>query len=227
LEVKNQSLIPVEQSNFQWVYYLLIGMASIFVLGKLIYPKRMNQSLFAMFSNRVYNPMEAEGLIAKHALNIMLSLVYIMALSIAMALYTSIEDNVIHTIQWNLNYSFQIMAIFAVSLLLKILFILISQWIYQAKMAAIHYLNILFVSHGLLGLSIMLGIWISINFTPQFGISFTLGLTGLLFAYRLVKLLLSTSSKIKFRLFHFIVYLCTVEILPLVIILKLYSYRVL
>lgn len=218
------NLIPLENPNNSWIFYWLIGIGVVLLIGKLAFPKRWYQSTIGLFSLRVYNAIRSDGLIIKHILNILLILIYVLSLSALLSIFSTYYISENSPLTWNIYSILGFSAAISVLILFKLLFIFITQFFYDAKEVASQYVNYLSLSYGILGISIFIGLWVILYIQFAFGFYFTAALIVTIFLTRLYKLLSITESKNNFSLFNYIVYICTVEILPLIIAQKLYFY---
>ncbi len=217
-------LIPLESPNNSWIFYWLLGVGIVLLIGKLAFPKRWYQSVVSLFSVRAFNALRSEGLIIKHILNILLIIIYVFSLSLLISIFSTYYILDFTTPSWDIYNILGFSVIIFVLILIKLLFISITQFFYDAKEAASQYTNYLSLSYGIMGMGIFIGLWIIIYIQLDLGLYFTAAFVVAVFLVRLYKLLSITESKNNFSLFNFIVYICTVEILPLIIAQKLYFY---
>jgi hypothetical protein len=219
-------LKPITDVHNSWVFYWLIGLSILLVALKILFPKRLTDSTIALISIKSFGRLKQDGFIPSNIVNILLTALYIASLGLFISVIT---NHFYHPEEVNLSFSkaFYVSLIAAVYILAKFVFILITQWIYQAKDIAINYLNVLVISYNIFGTVIFFGLWLILYTNFNFGLILTASILSILFVIRLLKLASLSELKNNFSLFSFIVYICTVEILPLIIAQKLYIYWVL
>ncbi len=211
-------------SNF-WIFYWLLLLSSIIITAKLFSPKRFSQSLLGLISSSSYKALTSEGIV-NNIINILLAIQYVLAFGL---LLTTLSQHYYPQAKFSTSgfmTTLTFSSLIILFIILKIGFILITQWIYQAKKIAFKYLNYLMLSYDIMGLVIFFGLWLLLYVNFKVGIISILTLMVILFIVRLLKITIIVESKNNFSLFSFIVYLCTVEILPLIIVQKLYLYWV-
>lgn len=127
------------------------------------------------------------------------------------------------------RYSFWILAAAsAITLLLiyvgKYLFLLFSGWVFNAREAAGSYIFMVFMVNKVMGV-VLVPFLLLLSFAkPQIAkhsITVSLAVIGILFIYRYFVSFTTIRARLRVNVFHFLLYLCSVEILPLLLIYKL------
>jgi len=217
------SLNPINTPNNYWALYW-IGIIGLFVfISKLSFPKHFNNIFQALINNRAYNNLVNEGVNWRHPIAFLLSIAYI--LSIGLVLFTSTNYSSSYQLinyDWDIILALKITLSIVVLIFTKLFIVLVTQIIFQIRDLLHNYLNYLFFSYSFLGIILFFVLWILIYSDYQYGISTSIIIISMVYLYRIYKLLSLCNSKNNFNLFHFIIYLCTVEILPLIIFRKLY-----
>ncbi len=107
--------------------------------------------------------------------------------------------------------------------LIKYLFLLFTGWVFGSKEAAGAYVFVVFMVNKVMGV-LLIPFLLVLAFAPvdivQVGVTVSIGMIGLLFAYRYWISFIAIRNKLKVNALHFLLYLCAVEILPLVLIYK-------
>ncbi|RLD44878.1 MAG: hypothetical protein DRI86_06425 [Bacteroidetes bacterium] len=211
-------LDPINSMGNNWIFYWLSLIGVLIFLSKSLFPKHFNNIIQALINNRAYNNLTKEGIVWRHPLNIILTSAYI--LSISLVLFTRIS----HSLNINLDIYYALKIVLSIIILIftKLIIVLFTQVVFQIKSLLSNYLNYLFLSYSFLGIILFFFLWILLYADYQFGVYISAILTTMVYLFRIYKLLSLRNSKNNFNLFHFIIYLCTVEILPLVIFRKLY-----
>jgi hypothetical protein len=107
--------------------------------------------------------------------------------------------------------------------LIKYLFLLFTGWVFGSKEAAGSYVFVVFMVNKVMGV-LLVPFLLILAFAPvnivQAAITLSIGMIALLFAYRYWVSFIAIRNKLKVNALHFLLYLCAVEILPLVLIYK-------
>jgi hypothetical protein len=114
-------------------------------------------------------------------------------------------------------------AVLLVVYLAKYLFLQFTGWVFNAKEAAGSYVFVVFLVNKVLGILLIpfLLLFAFANTTlVQVAATLSLGLLLLLFGYRYWVSFTAIRSKLKVNALHFLLYLCAVELLPLLLIYK-------
>jgi len=107
--------------------------------------------------------------------------------------------------------------------LIKYLFLLFTGWIFDTKEATGSYVFVVFLVNKVLGVLLVPFLLILSFAGPelvQVAITVSVGMVILLFAYRYWVSFIAIRNKLKVNALHFLLYLCAVELLPLVLIYK-------
>lgn len=220
-------LKPLPIISNSWIFYWLIALSIILITLKLLFPKRLVNSLLALINVKSLSIIRQDGFVPSNIVNILLTLIYIFAFGLLVSAISSYYYLKEEPLNWDFNIAISISLIVTAFIAAKIIFIFITQWIYQAKEIGLNYLNVLVLSYNMFGVVIFFGLWLIFYVNFNIGLIFISTLLCILFVIRLLKLSSLSEVKNNFSLFSFIVYICTVEILPLIIAQKLYFYWVL
>jgi len=216
-------LNPINTLENNWVFYWISVVGILVILSKILFPKHFNNTIQALINTRAYNNLINEGVNWKHPINLILTIAYILSVSIVIyiGLIHSLNYNSL-IYSWDIIFAFKITLSIVVLIFVKMLIVLFTQVIFQIRDLLGNYLNYLFLSYSFLGIILFFFLWILVYTDYQIGIYISTITITMVYLFRIYKLLSLWNSKNNFNLFHFIIYLCTVEILPLVIFRKLY-----
>jgi len=212
------TLNPINSSIDNWIFYWISIVGILILLSKILFPKHFNNVIQALLNNRAYNNLLNEGVIWRHPINIILTSAYI--LSVSLVLFISISYSLNNNL--DINLAIKITLSIIALIISKMFIVLFTQIIFQIRDLLSSYLNYLFLSYSFLGIILFFILWILLYTDSQLGINISAIIITLVYIFRIYKLLSLCNSKNNFNLFHFIIYLCTVEILPLIIFRKLY-----
>lgn len=221
LPINNPEPLNRKQLNTDWASAFLIACFVLLAFAKVFYNKRLEQIFFSFFSSRFQNMMERDGHIFKDRISIPLFFVYTISFSlfINQSLWYffpdfqfPLEKNQLFFLIW-----VAIMVLGLVKILLMLLYGLIfkSYYIRSEVIVTNFVFNIVF---GILLLPIlMLAIFIPSSFLLYLGFFFWL----FALVYKALRQFIIRNPNTKFSLFNRFVYLCTFEIAPALVIIKL------
>ena len=107
--------------------------------------------------------------------------------------------------------------------LVKYLFLLFSGWVFNTKEAAGSYVFVVFLVNKVLGVMLipfLLVLAFSDSLIVEVSTTLCAGLVGVLLLYRYWVSYMAVLNKLKVNPLHFFLYLCAVELLPLILIYK-------
>ena len=214
------SLKPHESYPQDWITIAFLSCIIIIAWVRVFYYKRLKQIYKAPFSQRFLNILIREGSLFKERIVIAMTLVYLM--TFGFIIYKSFRFFSPASLSGYKEY--EVFAICTVALFLfwmaKILLIRILGIVFKTAGSTYIYLqNILvfcFIT-GLISLPLVI-LMVFLNSSALFYL--TLGLISLLYIFRVMRGFFIGISLKKFSWLFLFVYLCTLEILPLVVILK-------
>ena len=221
--LKTNEKEPLENhsQNIDWISIHFIIILGFLAWSRINYHKRLNQIFKSFFAPRYLNQLAREGNIFRERIAIPLLVVYLV--SVSMLLYLLIRDFSDFHLEGYANFK-----LFSI-----ILFIVLVLWF--IKNIIVHFIGITF-KNGLLtsdfmltnfvfnlmtGLLLFPVIAISVYTSSKEVLIFALLLWLLIFVYKITREFFTGLSLIKFSLFNRFLYICTLEILPILIFIKL------
>jgi len=225
LQSDSMELLPLTSNYFNSFFYWLVGISIIISITKLTFYKQFGLSLMANFSQRKYSQLHQLGSTIRHPMNVILLVVFV----IATALFLSIisfpyVNRQIYTVNsLILQNSFIISGLLITSLSLAQIF----KYLFQINDLISTYYSSIIQSYNIIAVGISIGIWFIIFSGQEVGVIIILVIMAILYTLRFYNLLINTRIKNKYSLLHYIIYLCTIEIIPLIIATKLYFIMVL
>ena len=220
-----QIIYKIEQryaiSDKDALFYLLLGMILIYGFVNNMYPQYF-QKLFSQFSQSSMRMMQnREQLLNNSVASLLLNLCFILSFSLMAALL--IYNRHLLPISFWLVYFY--LCLFFTSLYLgKYICLEIAGAIFSTKELVKTYVFVVFMINKVLGILLLPFILILAFANPIYFPSAIIGAGGLsvlLFLYRYLFSLTSVRNKLHISSFHFFLYLCAFEILPLMILYKL------
>ena len=220
-----QIIYKIEQryavSDKDNLFYLLVGIILIYGFVNYMYPQYF-QKLFSQFSQSSIRMMQnREQLLQNNFASLLLNLCFILSFSLLVSLF--IYNRHLLPISFWLVYFY--LCLFFTSLYLgKYICLEIAGAIFSTKELVKTYIFLVFMINKVLGILLLPFILILAFAKPIYFTAAIVGagcLSALLFIYRYLLSITSVRNKLQISSFHFFLYLCTFEILPLMILYKL------
>ena len=220
-----QIIYKIEQryaiSDKDALFYLLVGMLLIYGFVNNMYPQYF-QKLFSQFSQSSMRMMQnREQLLNNSVASLLLNLCFILSFSLMASLL--IYNRHLLPISFWLVYLY--ICLFFTSLYLgKYICLEIAGAIFSTKELVKTYIFVVFMINKVLGILLLPFILILAFAKPIYFPAAIIGAGGLsvlLFLYRYLFSLTSVRNKLHISSFHFFLYLCAFEILPIMILYKL------
>ncbi len=218
-----------EEQNSGWALLLFFLIFSLLAWTKVVYSKRLKQMLEAFLSNRYIRQLVREEVVFSHPSSIVLNIVFLFTSSLLL-----VQTN--DYFQWNIFSGSTVAVFFKIlfSLTLfytvKIFFIRASGILFSIGEEMTEYLFNIFLFNNILGLLLLplaMGVLYAKSITPQ-NIILVSGVLALLaFLFRIAKSVFLGISSTRFSWSYIILYICTLEILPAVVIIKTFSGNIL
>jgi len=220
-----QIIYKIEQryavSDKDWLFYLIVGMVLIYGFVNNMYPQYF-QKLFSQFSQSSMRMIQnREQLLNNSVASLLLNLCFILSFSLMASLL--IYNRHLLPITFWLVYLY--ICLFFTSLYVgKYICLEIAGAIFSTKELVKTYVFVVFLINKVLGILLLPFILILAFAKPIYFPAAMIGAAGLsvlLFLYRYLFSLTSVRNKLHISSFHFFLYLCAFEILPLMIVYKL------
>jgi len=220
---KNIDIRPVSFTKFQpdWIFFLFLLSFGLLAWIQVTYSKRLRQILLAPYSKRFLNQMARDGNIIKERISLALVLVYFIGTSVFIyQVNLLLVHKTIFHISGFLLYLVILASVFTFWTV-KIAFIRFLGKIFKTAQATHEYIiNILiliFVSGIILLPLLVLTVYLKSIFLLYIYLIFFI----LLFIFRFIRGFIIGISVSRFSYMLLFVYLCSLEILPVIILAKL------
>lgn len=215
--------IPGDERFFtpDLIFYILIFILFFLALIKTSFPKYFN-SIFSLSFQATFRQSQTREQMSQNFFPaFMLNVLFILSAGLFITLFA--QYNNYTTIPfWQLFiYSTCILAIIY---LIKYIVIFFTGWVFNAADAASEYRFIVFLINKLLGIlfiPLLFLIAYSNDSTKKIVVTIALCLVGLLIALRYLISVARIRKNLNITAFHFFIYICAAEILPLLVIYKL------
>ena len=202
------------------LFYLLAGVVALVAFVKISFPKYF-QNLFSLFFQTSFRQKQTrDQLLQDNLASLLMNLLFIISGSIFVALLAYQQKWVNMNFWWILLYS---AAILGAVYFIKYLFLLFSGWVFNVKEATSSYLFIVFLINKIMGI-VLIPLLLIIAFSPmalvEVAVTVSMFVVGGMFLYRYVVSLGTIRTSLKVNALHFFLYLCAVEVLPLLLMYK-------
>lgn len=221
-EPKN-SILPVGRSiiNIDWITIHLVISLCLIAYVQIYYSKRFKQVIKAFFGNRYMHMLTKDGNIYRERISIPLVIVYL--ISFSLLIYLFINQYIYQPI-FDLKglklFSVIILAVI-IAWFLKNLLINFVGNLFKNYLILTDYIHTNFVFNMVIGVLLMPIVIIAV-FLPSVEMVYAGVIIWLaVYFYRIIRQVFTGLSYTKFSLFYRILYLCTFEIIPLVVLTKL------
>ena len=216
----NDTVFLKKENPSNDVYFYILGLELLIISVLLtLNRKRFFTVLKAFYSNISFQQLQTRSGLISNPVIILLSVVFIInsALLIESQFSAVLAASSLHSI---LSISFLTLAI-AIFYIIKILLIHTSGWIFNVAHLARYYIDMILLSVTNLGAFLLVFLWFSIYSNIHYLWYLAPAVIFLFSAYRIARTYTSIYHKSDFSPFHFFIYLCTVEILPLIVLGKI------
>ncbi|MCX6287427.1 MAG: DUF4271 domain-containing protein [Bacteroidetes bacterium] len=203
-----------------WIILSLLACMIIVSWSNFYYFKRLRQIYYAPLSQRFLNILTKEGSLFKERISIALSLIYIFTFSFLLSLLLKIfiPDSI------SRFHDYQVFTICVIGLIvfwsLKISVIRFLGIVFQTISSTQDYLQNILSFSFITGLLLLPLLILTLFLQSDILLHITLIITGLLYFFRVMRGFFIGISLKKFSYLFLFVYLCSLEILPLLVILK-------
>ena len=207
--------------NKDRLFYLLSGVLFCLAFIKAGFPKYFRNLFLLFFQTSLRQKQTRDQLLQDNLASLLINLLYFISGGLFITLLI-----IYH--QW-VTADFWVLALVSAGALVliylgKYLFLLFSGWVFNAKEAAGSYIFLVFLVNKVMGVLLLPFLLILAFAKPAIvapAVMVSLVMVGLLFVYRYFVSFNAIRNKLKVNLLHFFLYLCAVELLPLLLIYKL------
>ncbi len=209
-----------DYNSKDFLFYLLLFVAFILALVQLLFPKYLKNIFDIFFQPSFRQRQTREQLKQEYFAILLLNVLFVLSTSIFITL---ISNNKIQTN--NQFWQFLSLAFITLSIIYitKYSFTKFVGWVFHQKEVAESYNFLVFLINKIIGVILTPLIFIisySSTELKQFSITISFILIVILLLYRFNKTVNSLRRLLKISSFHFFIYFCSVEILPMLILFK-------
>jgi hypothetical protein len=221
----NFDIQPRPRPNDMWLFALLFTVYAIYVSLRVLYSKRFRQEIRAFFTSRTVSQMMREEYALSNRVSIGLSLLFILLFSLflyqvfAYYGYFNIETYP------PVKFYFSIVGLVIVLFALKLLLVRLLGVVFRVEGAVNEYIFNIFLHHKALGI-FLFPVTIALAFVrdvpPRHLIAAGWCIVGLVLLYRTLRTTVGGIQAAGISKYYLFLYLCTLEILPLIVIIKVF-----
>ncbi|BAV10259.1 hypothetical protein FLA_6320 [Filimonas lacunae] len=203
------------------LFYVLMGLLLILGFIRASFPKYFTYMFMLIRQTSFRQKQTREQLLQGRLPSLMMNLLFIMVAAIYISIVAT-QKKLTHITFW--YFVLYSMLILSAVYLLKFLFLRFTGWVFRVSEAAETYIFIVFLVNKLLAVALLPLVWLLAYSTGDLNvIVFTIStfLIGILLIYRYILSLAAVRNMVRISPFHFFIYLCAVEILPVLLIYKI------
>jgi len=219
---QNQLMQERNPPSKDYLFYLLLLLLLYFGLVKVLFEKYVYTLFLLFFRAPLRKQQIREQLLQAPLPSLLLNILFI----VSSGLYASFLINLYHL---DHHFEFPILVAFCcaslfVVYLVKFSLLKLCGWIFNISNATDTYIFIVFLVNKMAGI-LLLPFSIVIAFAAdttinEFAAALSLIMIGILFIYRFINAFRHLRNEIKLSIFHFFIYLCAFEIIPVLLIYK-------
>lgn len=209
-----------QSKNKDELFYILLSCFALLGVIKLVFPKYFNNMFGLFFQTTLRSKQTREQLLQNTFASLFMNILFITCGGIYIALIVQLKGWVSVDFWRLIIYSAIILGIIYS---IKFAFLHFAGWVFNTKEAASTYIFIVFLSNKIITI-VLLPFLLVLAFTggqiAEVALIISLCIIIGMLLYRYLVSLSSVRSDLSINPLHFFLYLCTIEILPLLIIYK-------
>ena len=211
-------LVKYNKINDEWVFVFLLFIFMTIALLRVLFRKQMSLMLRGIFNQHYFSQL------FKLTINTNISK-YLLIVSCLVVSFISSHPSWGYY-DWSIYRIFKIFSILLVFFCLKYLFI---QWIGHVFQKSYHFEEVIFISfiyEKVSGIIVFPFLILSVYspFSPIIILNLSIILYCLLFSIKYLRMIYLGFFKSSFSKTHLFIYLCTLEILPLIVVIKYFFF---
>lgn len=203
------------------LFYIVLLLVFLLAFIKVLFPKYFRNLFLLFFQTSLRQKQTREQLLQNGLASLLINLFFVMSAALFLSLLTRYYG-------WSTLVFEKLFGYIAVLILAiyigKHLFISFAGWVFNNKEAASGYIFLVAIVNRIMGV-LLLPVIILFAFAKPavIPVAVTAGIViiGLLFIYRYLVSFGALRNDLKLNIFHFFLYLCAVEITPIVLLYKL------
>jgi hypothetical protein len=209
--------MPESKDN---IFYLLTGLLFFVAFTRLLFPKYFHNTFRLFFQTSFRQKQTRDQLLQQSLGSLLLNILFFFSAALYLTLVLDYYDLTVFPFWKLLLYSLMLIAGLYTG---KFLFLSFAGWVFNAREGAETYIFIVFLINKIIGVMLIPFILLIAFARPSLvdaAVTASVILLIMLFIYRYFVSLKSFRSDLHINPFHFFLYLCGVEIVPLMVIGK-------
>jgi len=202
------------------IFYVLVGLVALIAFTKILNPKYF-VSMFSLFFQASFRQKQAiEQLSNNNLSSLLLNIVFVVCLSIYITILFEMKG-FLHGNFWIILII--TMIVLACIYIVKFIFLSFMGWVFNQQEAINSYNLIVFLSNKILAIVILPFVFLLAFNRSQIAevcLIITYFILFLLLLYRFIVVIMQIRRNLKINALHFFLYICGVEVLPLLLIYK-------
>jgi len=208
-----------------YLFYLLVGIVLLFAIIRQLFPKYFQNLFRLMFQASFRQKQTREQMMQQILPSLLMNIIFVLVSGLFMALLAEIRGW-LHISFWGLTlYS---IALLAFVYIFKYLVIQFMGWVFNAREQASTYGFIVFLINKIIGLTLLpllLLLAFSSGYVQEVILTIAACIVILLLVFRYIVSLTIIRGALSIHPLHFFIYLCGIELMPMLIIYKvMFSY---
>ncbi len=202
------------------LFYLLAGVIFFLAFIRAVFSKYFKNLFLLFFQTSLRQKQTREQLLQNNIASLFINLLFFISASLYISLLIKYKNWSIGSYWWLALYcGIALILIY----LVKYLFLLFAGWVFNTKEEAGSYIFLVFMVNKIMGI-MLIPFLLILSFAKtdvvEAGLLVSYVMIGLLYVYRYLLSFGTFRNKLKVNGLHFFLYLCAVELLPLLLIYK-------
>ncbi len=220
---KTAIFMPIDyhvRENKDNLFYLMAGIVLLLALIRAAFSKYFRNLFLLFFQTSLRQKQTRDQLLQDNLASLLTNFLFLVSAGVYITLLIQYKNWTQLSFWWLVAGS---AAVLLVVYMIKYLFLLFTGWIFNSKEAAGAYVFVVFMVNKILGVALipfLLLLAFASASIVQVALTISFGMIGLMFAYRYWVSFIAIRNKLKVNAIHFLLYLCAVELLPMVLIYK-------
>ncbi len=211
----------VQRVQPDWVLGILVFCFIVFAWAQVYYHKRIRQIIRAPFSKRFINQLTRDGNLFKERVSVALGIVYFLAFSLLLYEFNDQILGITFPLFHGISL-YWVIAIFNVAIMaIKVMLVQMLGIVFKTKETTYNYLLNMLIFALLSGMAILSVLVFVLYLKSTVLLYLCLIIFTLLFLFRFVRGFFIGIAMTKFSYLFLFVYLCSLEILPLLVLIKI------
>lgn len=228
LQVQHGVPILRKPLNDDWFIYSILGVLVLFGIINRIYGKRFSQLTDAFFTSRIAGKLAREENVLQQRVTILLFITFIL-ITAAFAYLASSYYNFYPFKVTGLQYYYVLIGLILASYVIKLIIVKFIGFVFKTEKEVSEYVFNIVLFNNALGITLfpfVLCLAFSPLNNPSILIKVAIFCMSILFLFRIARGMIIGVSNGGISKFYLFIYLCTLEILPLVVIFKVLVSRI-